>query len=287
MSGRVERRDPHLAVKREVLVRYLDVWTTVALRSQRVATFVESGCADFVADAFRVFGEFADRLDGRHLEMVLVGSAGSGEPPSGVSVRSCADPADVVVAGPALVHLDVVDGALAEADAWRLVASLGRGKAREALLTFPAAARLTDYCERLAAVGLSCTATVELVAGDGAAQLLVFATGDSKRLATFKNELWAVDEFAEIRYRDPHDPDHGLVDISLTPQLLPLRRELLAELTRQGRRTVADLQRHTLLQTIYRPADTIGALTSAAAAGVVTRVPEKGRLTASTVIGSP
>ena len=88
MSGRVERRDPHLAVKREVLVRYLDAWTPVALRSQRGATFVESGPADFVADAFRVFGESADRLAGRHLSMVIVGSAVSGEPPAGLSVRS-------------------------------------------------------------------------------------------------------------------------------------------------------------------------------------------------------
>lgn len=285
MSGRVERRDPHLAVKREVLVRYLDAWTPVALRSQRGATFVESGPADFVADAFRVFGESADRLAGRHLSMVIVGSAVSGEPPAGLSVRSVAQTRDVQVEGPAFAHLDVVDGALAETDVWSLIASFGRGKTREALLTLPAVEHVADYGERLAAVGLACTATVELVAEDGRAQLLVFATGDGKRLATFKNELWAADEFAGIRYRDPRDSEHSLVDISLTPQLLPLRRELLAELARRGRCTVADLQRHTLLETIYRPADTVGALTSAASAGVVTREPEKGRLTANTVIG--
>ncbi|HVV24423.1 MAG TPA: hypothetical protein VHF06_33630 [Pseudonocardiaceae bacterium] len=287
MSGRDGHRgDPHLAVKRELLVRYLDAWTPVVLRSHRGATFVTTG-GPFVADAFRVFGESADRLDGGHLAMVVVGAADSALPPAGLSVRSVADPADVTVDGPALAHLDIVDGGLGEADAWRLVTVLGRGKAREVLLTLPATGRAAGHVERLAAAGLSCAVAVELVADDGRAQLVVFATGDSKRLTTFKNELWAADEFAGIRYRDPHDTEHALVDISLTPQLLPLRRVLLAELRRRGRCTVADLQRHTLLETIYRPADAVGALTSAASAGAVTREPEKGRLTPRTVVGVP
>jgi hypothetical protein len=184
-----------------------------------------------------------------------------------------------------LAHVDVVDGPLAEADAWRLVAALGRGRAREVLLTLPGVAQVADCCARLDAVGLSRTVAVELVADDGRAQLLVFATEDSKRLSIFKDELWAVDEFAGIQYRDPHDTEHSLVDISLTPHLLPLRRELLAELARRGNCTVADLQRHTLLETIYRPADAVGALTSAASAGAVTREPAKGRLTPRTVVG--
>jgi hypothetical protein len=289
MSERVWRRDPHLAVKREVLVRYLDAWTPAALRSHRGATYVESGDSDFVVDAFRVFGEFADRLDGHRLDMVVVGPAADvvelGEPPSGLSVRSVADAENLTVAGPMLAHLDVVgSSAFAEPDAWRLVASLGQGKAREVLLTLPAAEQVTEYRERLRAVGLACTVTVELVADDGRAQLLVFATGDSKHLAVFKNELWAADEFAGIRYRDPRDGEGALVDISLTPQLLPLRRVLLVELARWGSCTVAELQRHTLLETIYRPADAIGALTSAASAGAITREPAKGRLTPRTVV---
>jgi hypothetical protein len=291
MSERAGRRDPHLAVKREVLVRYLDAWTPVALRSHLDATYVESGDGDFVADAFRVFSEFADRLDGHHLDMVIVGASAAvlrelGEPPAGLSVRSVADPADLAMTGPMLAHLDLVeDSALAGADAWRLAASLARGKARELLLTLPAAAQVTDCRARLDAVGLACTVIVELVADDGRTQLLVFATGDSRHLATFKNELWAADEFAGIRYRDPRDAERSLVDISLTPQLPPLRRALLAELARRGSCTVAELQRHTLLETIYRPVDAIGALTSAASAGAISRAPEKGRLTPRTRVG--
>jgi hypothetical protein len=285
MSQQVGRRDPHLAVKREVLVRYLDAWTPVVLRSHRTATYVESGGSGFAADAFRVFSEFADRLDGHRLDMVIVGAAGSvalGEPPAGLSVRFT-DPADIPVAGPLLAHVDLVeDGKLAEPDALRWAASLARGKAHEVLLTLPTAA---DHRARVAALGLACTVTVELVADDGRAQLLVFATGDSRHLATFKNELWAADEFAGIRYRDPNDDERHVIDISLTPQLPPLRTALLAELARRGSCTVAELQEHTLLATIYRPADAIGALTSAAATGAISREPAKGRLTPRTRVG--
>lgn len=274
-------------MKRDLLVRYLDAWTAVALRSHRGATYVQAGDRAFVADAFRVFGEFADRLDGRHLDMLIVGADPVGElgsPPAGLSVRAVADPGDLKVAGALLAHLDVVeDGTLAEADAWRLAESLARGKAREVVLALPAVEQ--DCRGRLRAMGLACTVAVELVAEDGGAQLLVFATGDSRHLATFKNELWAVDEFAGIRFRDPGDAEHTLVDISLTPQLVPLRRLLLAELGRRGSCTVAELQQHTLLETIYRPADAVGALTSAITAGTVTREPEKGRLTPRTVVG--
>lgn len=281
MSGRFGRRDPHLAVKTELLVRYLDAWTPVALRSHRGASFVEAGTS--AADALRVFGESADLLDETHLDVVLVGVTVD-VPPTGLSIRS-ADPADLVVTGPALAHVDVVDGPLTEADAWRLVASLGRGKGREVLLTLPDASQAADACGRLRELGLTCTVAVELVADDDRTQLVLFATADSKHLTTFKNELWAVDEFAGIRYRDPHDTEHSVVDISLTPQLLPLRRELLAELALRGTCTVANLQQYTLLSTIYRPADTVGALTSAASAGAVTREPAKGRLTPRTIIG--
>ncbi|HVW41538.1 MAG TPA: hypothetical protein VHC18_09330 [Amycolatopsis sp.] len=280
MSEPARHPDPHIAVQRDVLVRYLDVWTAAALRSQRGATYVSAAGGHFAGDAFRVFGEFVDRLAGHHLDVVIVGaSADVGEPPAGLSVRVVADTEDVPVSGPTLAHLDGGSEA-----AWRLVASLGHGKGREVVVTSRTVG--TDYRERLRAAGFSRTLAVELVADDDQAQLLAFATDTDRHLETFKNELWAVDEFAGIRYRDPHDAERTLVDISLTPQLLPLRRMLLAELARRGRCTVADLQRHTLLETIYRPADTVGAVTSAVAAGDIAREPEKGRLTPRTLVSA-
>lgn len=255
-----------------MLVRYLDAWTAKALRTQRGGTYVE--CGGFAADALRVFGEFADRLDGHHLELVVVGSSAPSGAPPGLSVRvisSLSSLAELAPAGPVLTHLD-------GPGAWPLFSSMARGKGHEVVVTAPLppeAPRAEPGC------------AVELVADDGEARLLLFATADPKHLATFKSELWAVDEFAGIRYRDPRDGERTLVDISLTPQLLPLRRALSAELARRGRCSVADLQRFTLLKTIYRPEDAIGALTSAITAGEVVREPEKGRLTPRVVVGLP
>ncbi|MEU0790582.1 hypothetical protein ABZ342_10975 [Amycolatopsis sp. NPDC005961] len=266
MAERAGRLDQHAAVERDVLVRYLDAWTATALRSQRGGTYVE--CGGFAADALRVFGEFSDRLADHHLELVIVGSAVPAGVPAGLAVRVAEDPRDLGLTGPVLTHLD-------GPEAWPLVAPMARGKGHEVLITAPAGNHPEQGC------------SVELVAEDGEARVLVFVTADVKHLATFKSELWAVDEFAGIRYRDPRDAEGTLVDISLTPQLLRLRRALLAELARRGGCPVGELQRFTLLETIYRPEDALGALTSAVTAGEITRDPEKGRLTPRTVVGLP
>jgi hypothetical protein len=295
MSGRAERADPHTAVVRELLVRYLDAWTPTVLRSHRSATYVEAGHVDVAAHALRVFGEFTDRLAGHQLEVVvlraiagpLAAVLGELDDVPGLSPRSVEDPSILTPTGPVLAHLDVAaSSALDEAAAWRLVAALAPGKAREVLLTLPPATaeQVTAHRTRLREAGMPYVVTVELADEGGHGRLLLFATGDTKHLTTFKNELWAADEFAGIRYRDPRDTEHTLVDISLTPQLLPLRRVLLGELARRGDCTVADLQQHTLRETIYRPADTVAVLTSAASAGAITREPAKGRLSPRTVV---
>ncbi|MFB9683651.1 hypothetical protein [Amycolatopsis plumensis] len=268
MAERVGRPDPHGSVERDVLVRYLDAWTATVLRSPRGGTYVE--CGEFAADVFRVFGEFADRLAEHPLAVVVVGRAAPGGAPAGLAVRTAGELREVEVPGPMLAHL---------CGPWP--PGLVRGKAHEVLLS---AEPGTDHRDRLRAAGLGCAVAVDLVADDGTARALVFATADSRHLATFKTELWAADEFAGIRYRDPADAEGTLVDISLTPQLLPLRRALLAELDRRGAATVAELQRFTLLETIYRPEDAVGALTAAVAAGQAGREPEKGRLSSRTIL---
>ncbi|HEV3361697.1 MAG TPA: hypothetical protein VG247_33175 [Pseudonocardiaceae bacterium] len=298
MAERVERSGPHTAVTRELLVRYLDAWTPVVLRSHRRATYVDGSRDDFAADALRVFGEFADKLAGHQLDVVILRTAteslagvlaGLGAP-AGLSLRSVEDAAELAVAGPMLAHIDIVAGSVMdEAAVWQLVATLGPGKAREVLLILPQAdtEQVTAYRARLREAGLSCAATVELADADGQVQLLLFGTGDAKHLARFKDELWAADEFAGIRYRDPLDPEHTAVDISLNPQLHPLRAAVLGELARRGRCTVADLQQHTVRETIYRPADTVRLLTSAAAAGTIDRQPPKGRMSPRTIVSHP
>ena len=75
-----------VGVTRELLVRYLDTWAPGALHGARRATFAQAWSSsppvdvadaaradlDAAEAALRVFAEFADRLRGRRLAVVLV-----------------------------------------------------------------------------------------------------------------------------------------------------------------------------------------------------------------------
>ncbi|MDM4718229.1 hypothetical protein QTQ03_30125 [Micromonospora sp. WMMA1363] len=139
----------------------------------------------------------------------------------------------------------------------------------------------------LTGAGFPLVAEVDLVPTDGSpARRLAFGTGYDRSLEAFKDLLWAVDEHAGARYRDPADPAGRLLDIALDPEPGPLRRELLAELVRSGSRTVTELRRHALTATVYRSADVPRALTGLLQAGAVSRDPEHGRLGGDVVIAA-
>lgn len=144
------------------------------------------------------------------------------------------------------------------------------------------------YRSVLRDVGFPLTAAVELVAGDpdDAGELMVFGTTSGRSLEGFKEAMWAADEFAGVRYRDPADPRRHPIDISLSPHPGPLRRELLAHLAATGRRTVTELRTFTLTETVYRAADANGALQALLAARAVTRDPGHGRLGGDVVIAA-
>jgi hypothetical protein len=154
--------------------------------------------------------------------------------------------------------------------------ALGAGRPAELLLaTAPGVVPALD--------GFPLVCRVDLVA-PGAERQLVFATGAMKHLEAFKNAVWQLDEYAGVRIRDPHDADGRLLDISLTPSLGPLRRELTAHLAEVGERTVTEIRQFALTGTVYRAADVTGALTALLAAGTLARRPEQGRLAGDTLI---
>ncbi|MFC8615965.1 hypothetical protein ACFT9M_06045 [Micromonospora purpureochromogenes] len=277
-------------VLRELLVRQLDHWLPGVLHRSRRATLALSSCDPDAAEAaLRVVAEFADRLRGRRLT-VLVLAGGGPDLPARLGPVEATLPADVAVhlvpgdasrlpvvlkaAGAAGAPLlTMVDAAAAEP---ALLAAAATGRPAELLLSAPAPASLRPA---LTGAGFPLVTEVELVPADGSpARRVAFGTGLEKSLEAFKDALWEVDEFAGVRYRDPEDPAGGLLDIALHPEPGPLRRELLAELARSGPRTVTELRRHTLTATVYRAADTVGALTSLLHSGAVRRDPEHGRL---------
>jgi hypothetical protein len=294
----------HAAVKRELLVRYLDAWTPSALHGARRVTYAEgyAGPGDSAVAALRVFGEFADLLLRHELLMVLVGrdaarldalrqrlagvAAEYGSPP-GLAVRTEAGVDRLVPAleesgalgGPTFAYLNSCGATPPRPEA---VAAIGAGKGSELLIALDAAA--DAYREALCDAGLGRSVEVDLVDGSGRVQTLLFATASPKSLETFKNDLWALDEYAGIRYREPRDPERTLLDISLKPHLGPLRRALLAHLVHNGELTLAQLREYTAAETIYRAADAAPAVSALASSGAVVRSPAGGRLTAETLI---
>ena len=275
-------------VVQELLVRYLDVWTPTALHARR-ATFAyasPSSASGLPEAALRVFAEFSDRFRGRRLGFVVVTPEPVGGLVGDVDVYAVTGPpverlpVALKAAGSAKAPLFAFVDCAGELPADLLAAVLAGKPAELMLATTPGTWPLRR--DELRAAGFTLTSGVELVDHDSG--LVAFASSQDRSLEAFKNAMWAVDEYAGVRYRDPGDPDGHLLDISLKPHPGPLRRELLAHLAATGGRTVTELRRFTLTDTVYRSADTTAAIASLLTAGAVTRAPEGGRLSGDVVI---
>ncbi|GAB1641956.1 hypothetical protein [Krasilnikovia sp. MM14-A1259] len=273
--------------------------------------------------ALRVFAELSDLVRGRELTMLAVGDdtaatarrlatvqqeAGGA---AGLAVHTVDGGTDerlgvaLAAAGAARVPLlGFLDATAATAPpALATVAALATAKPAEVLLApgalagldadaavrvfgaAPGGGSVVDaYREALRGAGFPLVTAVELVPNGDEGELLIFATAAGKSLEAFKETLWAVDEYAGVRYRDPGDPERHLIDISLTPHPGPLRRELLRHLSEAGPATVTELRTFALTETVYRAADATRVLHTMLAAEEVTRRPEHGRLGGDVVI---
>jgi hypothetical protein len=295
--------DPIATVKRELLVRHLEAWAPAALHRGRRVIYAH-GYAD--ADggvaaeaALRVLCDQGDLVRGRELSMVAVGDdlstvekrlaevqreAGAG---AGLAVHAISGGTGArlgvalqAVGAQRVPLLGYLDAASAsEPPAVATVAALTAGKPADLLLVLAPGESADAYRARWPLF-----TQVELATGEEPGQLLVYATASGKSLESFKEALWAVDEFAGVRYRDPGDPDRHLIDISLAPHPGPLRRELLAHLAEIGSATVTELRTFALTSTVYRAADATRVLHTLIDSGAVRRDPPHGRLGGDVVI---
>ncbi|MBG0560247.1 hypothetical protein [Actinoplanes aureus] len=292
-------------VKRELLIRHLQAWAPGALHRARRVIYVH-GYAD--ADggaaaeaAVRVLADLPDLARGRELSMVAVGDdvagvtavltaaqqdAGAAAGLAVLPVGGGTDerlPVALKAAGasrvPMLGFLDA--SAASEPPRPATIAAMAAGKPAEVLLVLPPATSLDPY----RGTGFPLLTAAELATGPEPGEVVAFATTSAKSLESFKEALWAVDEFAGVRLRDPADPERHLIDISLQPHPGPLRRELLAHLAAVGTATVTELRTFTLTETVYRAADANRVLHAMIDAGAVTRRPEHGRLGGDVLIG--
>jgi three-Cys-motif partner protein len=126
---------------------------------------------------------------------------------------------------------------------WRQVRQLPAGDKKAFLVG--------AYRRSLQRAGFRYVVSFEMTDDTGADLHLVFGTGSRKGLEKMKDAMWGVDPVRGLRYRDPRDPAQLALGLDLHPDLRPLEHALLAELDR-GQRTVAQLQDHALLETVYR-----------------------------------
>jgi hypothetical protein len=289
---------PISTVKRELLVRHLQAWAAGALHRARRATYVH-GYADgdggeAAEAALRVLADLPDLSRGRELSMVAIGgdvtevgrrlvaaqrdvgaAAGLAVLPVGGGTDERL-PVALKAAGasrvPLMGFLDATSAG--EPPAVTTVAAIAAGKPAEVLLALPPGSPVDPY----RGLGFPLLTAAELATGPEPGEVVAFATTSGKSLESFKEALWALDEFAGVRLRDPGDPERHLIDISLSPHPGPLRRELLAHLERVGEATVTELRTFALTETVYRAADATRVLHTLIDSGAVAREPAHGRL---------
>ncbi|WP_189042909.1 hypothetical protein [Micromonospora sonchi] len=265
-----------------VFGRRLRGWVPGVLgRARRGTVALMCGADDgtVAEEALRVVGEYADRLRGCRIT-VLVLTDDAGDLPTRLGALEAGLPPEVAVhlmpgppsRLPVALRAAGASGApvlsyLAAEDAVDPVAlsAATTGRPAEALLLAGAGVALRPA---LADAGFPLSTEVELA---DTGRRVGFGTGSDRSLEAVKEELWAAGQ----RLLDPYG-----MPLSPAPEVdpAPLARALLTELTCNGPGTVTELRRYAVTATAYRAVDALRALTALLDAGRVSRAPEQGRL---------
>ncbi|WP_406355623.1 three-Cys-motif partner protein TcmP [Streptomyces sp. NBC_01635] len=131
-----------------------------------------------------------------------------------------------------------------------------------------------QYRRTLREAGFSHTLYFEMVDEGSRKLYLIFGTQHEKGLEKMKDAMWKVDPSHGVRYRDPKDTQQQMLELEFEPNTAPLRRilrDFIAE-SPTGR-TVPELKRYTLLETVYRPAEVIKAVRQLRDEGIVATEP--------------
>lgn len=128
---------------------------------------------------------------------------------------------------------------------WRAVADCETPSEKKRFL-------VDEYRSRLSRAGFPLHLTFELVDEKGHELFLVFGTGNEKGIEKMKDAMWRVDPVTGSRFRDPRDPNQMSFDLTESdPNLALLCQQILAYLD-TGSKTLEEIQRFTLLETVYK-----------------------------------
>lgn len=125
---------------------------------------------------------------------------------------------------------------------WRDVGKLSTPEKKPFLLDL--------YRQGLFAAGFDHVLTFEMIDESGHSLHQFFGTSSDVAVRKFKDGLWEVDGVSGQRFRDPRYPNQLAFDI-LEPDLRPLKDSILG-LLEERERSLTDLRRHALLETIYK-----------------------------------
>lgn len=131
-----------------------------------------------------------------------------------------------------------------------------------------------QYRATLRQAGFTHTLYFEMVDEGNRKLYLIFGTQHELGLEKMKDAMWKVDPSYGVRYRDPRDTQQQMLDLVFEPDTAPLRRilhDFISE-TPDGR-TIPELKRYALLETVYRPAQVINAVRQLREAGSVATEP--------------
>ncbi len=158
--------------------------------------------------------------------------------------------------------------------AWRTVCSLGSPQEKELFL-------VEEYQTTLDRAELGLTAPFRLSDEGGHSFYLIFGTSHRRGLERMKYSMWRTDPVTGIQFRDPRDPNQGVLDFGRPePDVSPLIRMLTNELRqRSGGLTVEELKDFALFNTGFRPPHVTTAVQHMLDRDGLVREPLKGRLT--------
>ncbi|MFJ4880414.1 three-Cys-motif partner protein TcmP [Streptomyces sp. NPDC088745] len=135
----------------------------------------------------------------------------------------------------------------------------------QAVFQQPSSQKFTFLREQYRAVlrraGFTHTLYFEMIDEGNRKLYLIFGTRHELGLAKMKDALWTVDPSYGVRYRDLRDTQQQMLEIAFEPDTAPLRRILCEFISAApDGRTIPELKRYTLLETVYRPTQVIDAV---------------------------
>lgn len=131
-----------------------------------------------------------------------------------------------------------------------------------------------QYRATLRQAGFTHTLYFEMIDEGNRKLYLIFGTQHELGLEKMKDAMWKVDPSYGVRYRDPRDTQQQLLELVFEPDTAPLRRILHDFISKApAGRTIPELKRYALLETVYRPAQVIDAVRQLRDANAVTTEP--------------